>query len=69
MRHYLPSDVTSEAEMEMALAKITLKKKENPVKILDDIATVECRFNKNVTEDKRRALVQMIGGKDYSLVI
>ena len=24
---------------------------------------------KNVTEDKRRALVQMIGGKDYSLVI
>lgn len=69
MRHYLPSDVTSEAEMEMALAKITLKKKENPVKILDDIATVECRFNKNVTEDKRRALVQMIGGKEYSLVI
>ena len=33
MRRYLPSDVTSEAEMEMALAKITLKKKENQVKI------------------------------------
>ena len=55
--------------MEMALSKITLKKKEDPMTILDDIAVVECRFNKNVTDDKRRALVQMIGGKEYSLVI
>ena len=57
MKHYQPSDVNLEVEMEMALAKTTLKKKENPVKIFDNIATVECRFNKNVTEDKRRALV------------
>jgi hypothetical protein len=51
------------------LLKIALKKKENPIKILDDIAAVECQFNRSVTEEKRRALVQMIGGKEYSQII
>ena len=53
----------------MALAKIMLKKNENPGKILDDKAIVKCRFNRNVKKDKRQALVQMKGGKEYSLVI
>ena len=69
MKHYQPSDIISEAEMDMVLAKIMLDNKENPVKILDDIATVKSRFNKNVSEDKRCVLVQVIGGKKYNLII
>lgn len=68
-KEYLPNDVTTEAEMERALERVTLRKKDNPTKILDNIAMIECKFNKLVTDKKRRAIVMMAGSKDYTQVI
>ncbi len=49
--------------------KIKLTKKQNSARLLDDIAAIKYRFNKNVMDDKRQVIVMMLGGKENNQVV
>ena len=68
-KEYMPCDSTAEADMERALLKIKLNKKTNPMRLLDEIAAIECRYNLSISAGRRRAIVLTAAGKDYSLVL
>ena len=68
-REYQPDYSTSEANMERALAKLKLGKKDNPTKLLDDISAIECCYNQSISENKRRSIIMSVGGPQYGLVI
>jgi hypothetical protein len=67
-KEYQPDDATAEAEMENALHKIKLNKKSNPVHVLDEIAAVEARYGKTVSDSRKRAIVLNVG-KEYNQTI
>ena len=65
----MPSDSIAEADMERALRKVKLTKKMNPMRLLDEIAAIECHFNLKVTDWWKRAIVLTAAGKEYALIL
>lgn len=67
-REYTPSDSAAQVDMELALLKINLTKKMNLMWLLNKKAAIECHFNLNVTDNRRRAIMLTAAGKEYSLI-
>ncbi len=56
-------------EMELALAKTKLGPKKDPNSLNDTMASIECQYSIEMTNDKKKAQVLRLGGVTYSLVI
>jgi hypothetical protein len=56
-------------EMERALPKMKLGSKKDPNKLLNKLASIECRYLLGLGKSKKNAQVQCLGGVQYSSII
>jgi hypothetical protein len=56
-------------EMEHALAKLKLGPKKDPNELLDEFASIKCRYLLELSKSKKKALVLRLGGTQYFSII
>ena len=61
----MEDDTPIPPEMELALKRVKLIKRENPMNLLNKLATIETRFNRIVPEKRRISVVFDAGGSKY----
>jgi hypothetical protein len=67
--YYEPEDTMIKMEMERALSKLKLGSKKDPNKLLNKLASIECRYLLELSESKKKAQVSHLGGAQYSSII
>ena len=56
-----PEDTKAKMEMERALAKLKLGPKKDPNELLDEFASIECRYLLELSKSKKKNAGPMIG--------
>jgi hypothetical protein len=54
VKEYKPEDTLAKMEMEKALSKLTLNKKKDPNDLLDKLSAIECRYNIDMINQRRK---------------
>ena len=57
VKEFEPEDTMAEMEMECALAKLKLGPKKDPNELLDEFASIECRYLLELSKSKKKAQV------------
>jgi hypothetical protein len=69
LKEFKPEDTMAKMEMEQALAKLKLGPKKDPDELLDEFASIECRYSLELSESKKKVQVLRLGGTQYSNII
>jgi hypothetical protein len=69
IKEFEPEDTMAEMEMEQALAKMKLGPKKDPSKLLNKLASIECKYSLELSNSKKKAQVLRLGGSLYSSII
>jgi hypothetical protein len=69
IRKFEPEDTMAEMKMEQALAKMKLGPKKDPSKLLNKLASIECKYSLELSNSKKNAQVLRLGGSLYSSII
>ncbi len=69
VKEYEPENTMAEMEMEEAFSKFSLTRKKDPNDLMDNFFAIECRYNIDLSESKKKAQVFRVGGNHYASVI
>jgi hypothetical protein len=69
VKEYKPEDIMAEMKMEQALAKMELGPKKDPDKLLNELASIECRHLLELSKPKKKAQILRLRGTQYSSII
>jgi hypothetical protein len=69
VKEYKPDDTMAEMEMEKALNKLILGKKEDPNDLNDELSAIKCRYKLDLTKLKKKAQIFRFGGAQYASII
>jgi hypothetical protein len=69
IKEYEQEDTIAKMEMEQALLKMKLGSKKDPNKLLNKLASIECRYLLELSESKKKAQVLNLGGVQYSSIL
>jgi hypothetical protein len=66
---YNPDNSIAEAELELAMGRLHLKKKKNPRKIIKEIPSCKVKYGIPVSDSKKIAQLICLGGNEYGTTI
>jgi hypothetical protein len=67
IKEYEPEDTIAKMEMEQALSKMKSGSKKDPNKLLNELASIECRYLLELSKSKKKAQVLHLGWAQYLL--
>ena len=69
IKEFEPEDTMAEMEMERALSKLKLGPKKDPLDLLDEFASIECRYSLDLSDARKKSQVLRLGGTAYAGVM
>jgi hypothetical protein len=69
VKEFKPEDTMAKMEMERALEKLKLGPNKDPNELLDEFASIKCRYLLALSKPKKKAQILRLGGTQYLSIV